>query len=93
MRKIIGLIFIGLFFLFLPVLIALADSEGQQIKFFVDPSYDLSGREELLAGLKLKSQKINFYIDNKWWRSLNSQERQKVKESLNSLGEEFYYVI
>ena len=93
MRKIIGLIFIGLFFLFLPVLIAIADSEGQQTKFFVDPSYDLSGREEILAGLKLKSQKINFYIDNKWWRSLNSQERQKVKESLNSLGEEFYYVI
>ncbi len=92
MRKIIGIIFIGLFFVFLPIFV-FADSQGQQTKFFVDPSYDLSGREELLATLRLRTQKINFYIDNKWWRNLSQQEKQKVELSLNSLGEEFYYTI
>lgn len=86
------IILIGIAFLSLPVFVS-ADSLNQQRTFFVDSSYDMSGREEISATLRFKTSKLYFYIDNSWWKSLNSQEKQEIEQALNSLGDKFYYEI
>jgi hypothetical protein len=86
------IILIGIVFLSLPIFVS-ADSLNQQRTFFVDSSYDMSGREEISATLKFKTSKLYFYIDNSWWKSLSFQEKQEIERSLYSLGDKFYYGI
>src|SRR3972149_729985 len=62
---------------------------GATLKFYVEPVYDLSGREELTAILIKTAPKIYFYADQNWW-DLNSYSRQnEILSSLDSLGKEF----
>lgn len=89
MTKSFKIIFLGIIFLSLPVFVS-AVSLGQRIDFYVDPTYDLSEREEISAILQRISPKAYFYIDNDWWKSLNYQEKQKIEQALYSLGNEFY---
>jgi len=92
MSKNLKIIFVGIVFLILPVF-ASAISLGEKVDFFVDPTYDLSQREEISAILQRISPKAYFYVDDDWWRSLDYQEKQKTEQVLYSLGNEFYYKI
>lgn len=86
------IILVGIFFLLLPV-VASADSLNQKESFFVDSSFDVSERSEITAILKTKTSKLYFYIDNKWWDSLNYLEKQEAEKALDALGEEFNQII
>ncbi len=70
-----------------------AQTVGEQRNFYVDPTYDLSRREEISAILKKIGQGAYFYIDNQWWEALNYQEKQGVEQALQSLDLEFYQKI
>jgi len=86
------ILFVGIIFLSLPGFV-LAVSLGEKADFFVDPTYDLSQREEISATLQRISSKAYFYIDNQWWETLEYQEKQEINQALRSLDSEFYYKI
>lgn len=88
----IKVILITTFFVLLPSIIK-ADVLGQQIKFNIDPSYDLFGRTEITAKLEKITNQIYFYIDNQWWDKLSFEEKNKIDEKLYNLGSEFEYKI
>ncbi|MFH1713929.1 MAG: peptidoglycan-binding domain-containing protein [Patescibacteria group bacterium] len=86
--KTIKILFIGMVFLFLPI-VAKADYGGQTNRFFIDSSYDLNGRQELDATLLRITSKVYFYIDDAWWNSLGQSETSMLKLAIQKLGEEF----
>ena len=88
MKTKLKIIFLGIAFLIFPLFVY-ADTLGQQVKFNIDPSYDLQKREEILATLQKITNQIYFYLDDAWWQNLNSQEKSRVSEKLNNLAEEF----
>jgi hypothetical protein len=92
MLKFWKVIFLGIIFLALPLFVS-ADSLGQRTKFFIDSSYDLSGRDEISATLRITTLKLYFYIDDDWWKDLDYQEKQETESSLRALDNEFYYKI
>jgi len=63
-----------------------ADTVGEKQVFYVDPSYDLSERQELTAILVKKTSKLYFYVDEKWW---NFTPQNEIYQALSSLGQEF----
>ena len=83
--------FIGLFFLAVTALpnFVFADSYNQKTTFFVDSSYDLSGREKIEGALKHISVKAYFYLEEEWWESLSDKEKQEILNELSLLGKEF----
>ena len=92
MSKNLKIIFIGIIFLSLPSFVS-AVFLGQKADFFVDPTYDLSQREEIFATLQKIGSNLYFYIDDDWWRPLDYQKKQEVELSLRNLDSEFYYKI
>jgi len=82
-------ILIAILFLLTPLTIR-ADTLGQTVKFNIDSSYDLSGRSEISATLRISTLKLYFYIDNDWWKLLDGQKKQDVENSLRALDSEFY---
>ncbi len=61
--------------------------------FDVESIYDSEKREQVSAILKKISPQLYWYLDEKWWQGLSSQEQAEVKETLNVLTEEFEYKI
>ncbi|XOB40756.1 MAG: hypothetical protein ACKKMR_01970 [Candidatus Nealsonbacteria bacterium] len=92
MTKSFKIIFLGIIFLSLPVFVS-AISLGERTNFFINSTYDLSGREKASATLQRVGKRIYFYIDEQWWEVLGYQEKQKVKQALQTLDYEFYYKI
>jgi len=82
------IIFLAVIILAIPVLVR-ADYTGQRTNFFVDPSYDLEKREQTSAILEKTSQRAYFYLDEKWWESLNYDQKGKIISSLDYLASEF----
>jgi len=82
-------IFLGIALIANPVM-TLAVSPGEQVEFFVDPAYDLYGREQLRATLQLIGMKTYFYIDDKWWNGLGASQKEQVRQALQELDTEFY---
>lgn len=68
---------------------ASAHSQGEQEKFFVDPDYDKSGRESLTATLDYIGANAYFYIETAWFDNLNTEEKTKIKNGVESLSREF----
>jgi hypothetical protein len=66
---------------------------GEQIKFFVDSSYDVHQRTELNAILQVKSNQAYFYVDDAYWYQLTNSERNDFKNHLKILAFEFDSVI
>ena len=62
---------------------------AQSQQFFVDPSYDLKGRSQILATLQKTGPNLYFYIDEDWWLNFDSQKRGEVLEAIRSLSSEF----
>ena len=87
-RAKLKIIFAGLILLTLP-LITRADYFGQKVNFFVEPSYDLNKREQLLATLQKVTPQLYFYVDDNWWSSLDYPKKQDIEKILDSLASEF----
>jgi len=77
------------FFLFTFVSITQAATTGEVIRFYIDSSYDISGRGELIARLVKTTPELYFYIDNTWWSSQTSSKQQEILEKLTLLSNEF----
>jgi len=92
LEKKLKIIFFGIFFLIIPFFVS-ADYFGQKNNFFVDSSYDLSGRSQISATLQKVISRLYFYIDDNWWNSLNSIQQNNIDTSLSSLANEFNYTI
>jgi len=71
----------------------LADSEGQQKIFFVDPLYDAASRTQIQATLQKVSAKGYFYVEKTWYEELAPAKKKEVLESLKIIADEFDRVI
>jgi len=88
MPKTLKLFLITVVFLSIPYFV-LADELLQEREFFVDPSYDLQGREKTTAFLQRISDQLYFYLDRDWWNSLNVEKQKEVNAALSDLTREF----
>jgi len=70
-----------------------ADRLRETLNFFVDPSRDLENRSQISASLQQITTRIYFYAEDNWWDSLDYKKQNQVRQSLLSLGNEFYYKI
>jgi len=93
MPKISKLKIILIGFLFLLPSIVGAVSIGQIVNFYIDPSYDLQGRERISATLVKITNKLYFFVDTQWWNELGLVERDRIDVELYNLGNEFEYKI
>lgn len=57
--------------------------------FYVDSGYDIEGREEVSAVLRLTGSRAYFYVEEDFWASLSQEEKDLFEEGLESLSEEF----
>ena len=87
MKK-LKLIFVGIIFLCLPGLVSAA-ALGGKVKFFIDPNFDSTKREETIAQLIGISPRLYFYIDDSWWNSKNVYEQADIGNAINFLTAEF----
>ncbi len=62
---------------------------GDIKKFYVDSSYDISGRSEVSATLERISNQLYFYVDDSWWGKLFLEDKNKIDLSLFILADEF----
>lgn len=67
----------------------LADSVGEKRSFYIDPSYDVEGREMIDAVLQEKSGQLYFYVDEVWWNGINETRRAEINSALSSLSSVF----
>jgi len=81
-------IFLGIIIFSLPAFVS-AVSLAEKDNFFVDPTYDLNQRSQIVATLQKVSSKGYFYIDDDWWLSLTYNRQNEVKSALNSLAIDF----
>ncbi len=88
MSKHLKIVFVLILFLFFPLFI-FADSLGQRVNFYVDKDYDLLGREKIYATLKKISQRGYFYLEDEWYENLDEEEKEKVNQTIEELGQEF----
>jgi len=66
---------------------------GDQVTFYVDSGYDLSGRTQVTATLRVIGDRIYFYVEDDYWNSLNGTYRNALREKLEDLADEFDTVI
>lgn len=95
MRKIIFIaifIFSGLIF-FQNARAAVSGNLGESVFFVVDQKYDSSGRNQVEATLRKIGQRAYFYVENKYFDSLTSVQRDNFLNAQNSLADEFDNII
>lgn len=73
--------------------VASADALGQQQSFFVDSAYDHVGANSVPATLRAAGQHAYFYVDDRYWASLDLNQQQRFSIGLNGLISEFDTVI
>lgn len=62
---------------------------AQRTNFFIDPLYDLQGREEIEGVLLRETSKLYFFVEKNWWDNLNSYQQNNIRIAVFNLGEEF----
>ncbi|MCH8741611.1 hypothetical protein IH779_01805 [Patescibacteria group bacterium] len=82
----IGMLVVGGCFFSSPVYSA---TLGESKSFYIDSSYDISGREKTTAVLQRISNRLYFYIDNAFWAGLSFEEKNKLNNSFIILADEF----
>lgn len=70
---------------------AAAFFQGEVQNFYIDSSYDASGRSNIQATLRHIGDKAVFYVENEWWDRLD--DKVAVQASLVALSVEFDRVI
>jgi hypothetical protein len=78
----------GFIFLLLPFFVG-ADTQGQRTNFFIAQSFDIKGREKILAVLENVSLKGYFYLESDWEETLSEDEKKTINQNLEILGQEF----
>ncbi len=68
---------------------ASADTVGQNQTFIVSTKYDQFGRTALDATLRSTSSHAYFYVDDRYWNSLNLNDRSSLTDNISTLGQEF----
>lgn len=68
---------------------ASADTIGQNQTFIVNTKYDQFGRTALSATLMAISNNAYFYVDDRYWNSLNLSGRSLLMDNISALGQEF----
>jgi len=68
---------------------ASADSVGDIRNFFVNSKYDQFSRTSLSATLRNVSNNAYFYVEDRYWDNLNSNQRTSLNNSISVLGQEF----
>jgi hypothetical protein len=87
--KIITIIIsVGVIFSIFPVFVSAA-SLREKVNFFIDSSYDLTGRSQLTATCQKITSQLYFYIDDSWWNSLDYNQQNKISSALDFLSSEF----
>lgn len=84
----IKIILIITLLLVIPSLVG-ADTLGQTQNFFVDPSYDLTGREKISATLQKVGERAYFYVDDEYRQKLTDVEKEKIEQAIQNLDLEF----
>jgi hypothetical protein len=68
---------------------ASAFEAGDKDTFYIDPSYDTSGRNQVSATLKNVSEKVYFYIEDEYWSVLSSNDQNSYLVLVNNIAKEF----
>lgn len=84
---IISALMVPVFCLLIPNV--LADTIGQSTVFNVNSKYDQFSRISLTATLRNISNYAYFYVDDRYWDSLNSNLRASLSGSIYALSQEF----
>lgn len=66
-----------------------AISLGERQNFYVNSGYDWFTRQEISATLKAMDKNSYFYVDQQWWDTLSSEEKDEASISINLLKNEF----
>lgn len=70
-----------------------ADVLGDQKTFFTNTKHDQFGRESLDSTLRAISANAYYYVENKYWNTLNLSQMQSLTDELEKLANEFESVI
>ena len=62
---------------------------GESIGFSIDPTYDISGRQELNATLIKTGSNLYFFVDKNWWLTQNNIQQADILNRLEALNNEF----
>src|SRR3989338_2170952 len=81
--------FCALFFLLAVPMLVSADIVGERRRFFVDSSYDATGRESLDAILQVANTQVYFYIEEAWWNSQKPEDQPQIQSFFINLATEF----
>lgn len=88
MLKNLKLIFIGLIFLSIPVIV-----QAAVIDFNVDPAYDYFGRSKITAFLQKIGENAYFYIEDGYYQTLDMEKKKELSEIIKNLSQEFDEII
>jgi len=66
-----------------------ADTLGQKESFLINSDFDKYNRNQLLATLRYNSNKLYFYVEDRYWDKLDTFNRDKVMLNLSILTNEF----
>jgi len=73
-----------LFFIITPVMVL-----AEEATFNIDSSYDISGREDLIATLVKTFPRLSFYVDIDWWNAKDITKQNEILRNLEDLHSEF----
>ena len=66
-----------------------ADTLGQKESFLINSDFDKYNRNQLSATLRYNSNKLYFYVEDRYWDKLDTFNRDKVMLNLSILTNEF----
>ncbi|MCX6738033.1 MAG: peptidoglycan-binding domain-containing protein [Candidatus Parcubacteria bacterium] len=78
----------GVLFFALPFFV-FAYSSGTQSKFYLEQDFDKQGRESAYATIRNTSANAYFYVENQWWESLSTDEKESLNKKIIDLGNHF----
>lgn len=88
MQKKTFLLITGVFTVFI-----YASTAHASTTFFVDSSYHWQGKTSVEASLHITGENATYYIEDEYWNSLSSTQKNSIATSLNILASEFDSVI
>jgi hypothetical protein len=87
-KRFIKILLLGIFLVSLPCFVR-ADELSSEKEFYVDSSFDASGRQKVKMTLQTISSQIYFYIEKDWWDSLSIEKRKEMNIGITELTQEF----
>lgn len=70
-----------------PVFVSAA-ALGEQVSFFVDSSFDVSGRDKVLTTLRVEGENAHYYVEDEYWQGLGANQAAFASQ-LQELAKEF----